>query len=218
MGGFVIETVRPGVQFIPAAASAFRRAEAQVLGEFGRPIDVNSTFRSWDDQMKMFEDWGRWVNGTGPRPAHSKAIHPSKSRHTNGTALDSDDWTSSRIVAILADNGFIRNQLHVPGERHHFEYIESRDNHRGDPAPAAPIIPEGDEDMKFKYITDSWDGKGKPGWVLLRLKTGKIIGFTNDGSKAAQNRANRWAIFWGNAEICDRQHLLDAIDALTKTD
>lgn len=131
MGGLVIETVRPGVQFVPDAAAAFRRADAQVMEEFERPIDVNSTYRSWSDQMVMFEDWSRYVNGTDPRPAHSKAVHPSESFHVQGVALDSDDWRVPRIVAILAENGFIRNRLYVKGEDHHFEYIRARDKNYG---------------------------------------------------------------------------------------
>lgn len=165
MGGLVIETIRPGVQFTPEAANAFRRADAQVLAEFGRRISTNSTYRSWSDQMKMHTDWTRYVaSGYKPslKPNHSKAVHPSQSFHVSGTALDSNDWVNARIVQILADNGFIRNRLYVPNENHHFEYLRTRDKNYGKPAgggsstpaptpaPApkpAPIILEEDEDM-----------------------------------------------------------------------
>lgn len=154
MSGLVVETVRPGVVFIPEAAAAFRRADAQVYAEFGRGIDVNSTYRSWADQMVMFTNWEKWIQGKGPRPAHSKAVHPSESFHVAGTALDSDDWRVPRIVAILAENGFIRNRLHVPGEQHHFEYIRALDRNRGKPTPTGTTIPspapesEEDDDMR----------------------------------------------------------------------
>lgn len=141
MGGLVVTTVRRGVQFVPQAAAAFRRADAQVLREFGRHIDVNSTYRSWADQMKMFTNWNAYVGGWGPYPGHSRAIHPNYSRHVWGLALDSDDWRNARIVQILAENGFIRNQLHVPNEKHHFEYIRSRDKNYGKPASVAPATP-----------------------------------------------------------------------------
>ncbi|WP_295105910.1 hypothetical protein [uncultured Microbacterium sp.] len=132
----VIETVRPGVQFVPDAAAAFRRADAQVRAEFGRGIDVNSTYRSWADQMVMFINWGRYVAGKGPYPGHSKAVHPSESFHVAGIALDSDDWRIPRIVAILAENGFIRNRLHVSNENHHFEWLRNRDRNYGKPLGA----------------------------------------------------------------------------------
>lgn len=135
MGGLVIEQVRRGVEFIPDAAAAFRRAEAQVRAEFGRDIDVNSTYRSWADQMVMYIDWSRYV-ASGYRPAlkpnHSRAVHPSQSFHVSGTALDSDDWVNARIVEILAEHGFIRNRLNIPNEQHHFEYIRARDTHYGE--------------------------------------------------------------------------------------
>lgn len=138
MGGLVIEKVRPGVEFVPDAAAAFRRAEAQVRAEFGRNIDVNSTYRSWDTQLKMYNAWQAYITGKGPHPGHSKALHPNDplAFHVRGTALDSDDWTNSRIRDILEENGFVRNRLNIPNERHHFEYIRSRDRNYGKPIPA----------------------------------------------------------------------------------
>lgn len=137
MGGtFTIETIRPGVQFTPEAASAFRRAEAQVQSEFGRNIDVNSTYRDRDLQLRMYNAWQAYIRGAGPYPGHSKALHPDDplAFHTKGTALDSDDWVNGRVVEILAENGFIRNRLYVPNERHHFEYLRDRDRNYGKPA------------------------------------------------------------------------------------
>ncbi|MFJ2506333.1 hypothetical protein [Microbacterium sp. NPDC087592] len=162
MGGLVIETIRPGVQFTPDAAAAFRRAEAQVLAEFGRRIDVNSTYRSWSDQMVMYIDWTRYVaSGYKPslKPDHSKAVHPSQSFHVSGTALDSDDWRNARIVAILAENGFIRNRLSVPDEQHHFEYIRARDENHGKPASGGGQSEEDDmtpeQDKKLNSLFDA---------------------------------------------------------------
>lgn len=134
MGGLVIKQVRPGVEFVPDAAAAFRRAEAQVRAEFGRDIDVNSTYRSWDTQLSMYNAWNAYVDGRGPYPGHSKALHPGDGLafHVRGTALDSDDWRVEGIVEILAEHGFIRNRLDVPGEQHHFEYIRARDTHYGE--------------------------------------------------------------------------------------
>ncbi len=144
MGGLVIETVRPGVQFVPDAAAAFRRAEAQVRAERGRNIDVNSTFRSWSTQLQMFNAWNAYVAGKGPYPGHSKALHPDDplAFHTKGTAVDSDDWVDEAIVEILAENGFIRNRLYVPNERHHFEYIRARDKNYGKPIAAGVQAPK----------------------------------------------------------------------------
>lgn len=131
-----IVTIRAGVQFTPEAAAAFRRAEAQVQRELGRLIDVNSTYRDWDKQLSMYNAWQAYINGRGPYPGHSKALHPDSplAFHVTGEALDSDDWVNERIVFILAVNGFIRNRLYVPNENHHFEYIRSRDKHYGKPA------------------------------------------------------------------------------------
>lgn len=158
MGGLVIEEVRPGVQFVPDAAAAFRRAEAQVRREFGRDIDVNSTYRSRATQLAMYLAWERYVNGTGPYPGHSKALHPDNplAFHVAGTALDSDDWRNARIVAILAENGYTRNRLYVKNEEHHFEYLVNRDQHYGQPAAGGNTIPDQKEqDMNIPALATS---------------------------------------------------------------
>lgn len=205
MGGLIIEEVRPGVQFTPEAADAFRRAEAQVIAEFNRPIDVNSTFRTWATQLAMHLAWIAYVlSGYLPSkyPGHSKAVHPSESFHVAGIALDSDDWRVPRIVEILAENGFIRNRLNVPNERHHFEYIRSRDKNRGKPASGAGSIPlpavvsailKELNDMD-KAIIIYFSASGEKGWAL--------IGATVPGgvrSTRSQETANRWARIYGNA-------------------
>lgn len=170
MGGLVIEKIRPGVEFTPDAAAAFRRADAQVRKEFGRGIDVNSTYRSWATQLKMYNAWQAYASGRGPYPGHSKALHPSDplAFHVKGTALDSDDWTSDRIRAILAQNGFIRNRLYVPNENHHFEYIRSSDKNYGKPTsggaskpkpkPIPKPIESEEDDMEPKFIAGAKQG------------------------------------------------------------
>lgn len=156
MGGLVIEEIRPGVQFIPDAAAAFRRAEAQAQREFGRNIGVNSTYRSRSKQLSMFNAWQAYINGRGPYPGHSKALHPDDplAFHVAGTALDSDDWRNARIVQILAENGFIRNRLYVPNEDHHFEYIRARDKKYGQSAGAGGIEDDMTPDER-KMLTET---------------------------------------------------------------
>ncbi|MDQ0726799.1 hypothetical protein [Microbacterium sp. W4I20] len=206
MGGLVIETIRPGVQFTPEGAAAFRRAEAQVRAEFGRDIDANSTYRSRFTQLGMYNAWVRYVNsGYNPLlyPGHSKALHPDDplAFHTKGTALDSDDWVHARIVEILAENGFIRNRLYVPNERHHFEYIRDRDTNYGKPAggnttPAISLTILKELDMD-KAVIIYFAAGGEKGWAL--------IGATVPGgvrSSRSQATANRWARIYGKAVNC----------------
>jgi hypothetical protein len=173
-----IETIRPGVQFTPPAAASFRRAEA----DWGRPIDVNSTFRDPVLQLRMYNAWLAYVQGRGPRPGHSRALHPDESVHTKGAALDSDDWRQPGFISFMADHGWIRTAASDPTEQHHFEYQSLRDNHRNRPAsgdskplpplpPLVPVVPEEeDEDMAknsgFKYTRAS---DGKP--IILLINT-----------------------------------------------
>lgn len=164
MGGApVLETIRPGVVFTPPAAASFRRAEH----DLGRRIDVNSSTRDWDLQMSMYLAWQAWVNGTGPKPWHARAVHPKYSKHCTGLAVDSDDWTRPGFNAFMAERGWIRVAAYDPTEQHHFEYQWWRDQHRNRPAPAGTIEPipviepeEEDEPMKYGQIhTTRPDGK-----------------------------------------------------------
>lgn len=186
MGGLVIEEIRPGVAFIPPAASAFRRANAQVRAELGRDIDVNSTYRSRSTQLAMYHAWQAYASGRGPYPGHSKALHPDDplAFHVAGTALDSDDWRVQRIVAILAENGFIRNRLYVKNEEHHFEWIRDRDHHYGEPiptggatAPANIARPESKEDdmprnTGVTYRSPASGPESQARWIALIHNTG----------------------------------------------
>lgn len=146
MGGPAIVTLRPGVQFTPAAGASFRRLEA----DLGRQVDVNSTYRPWDTQMGMHLAWTAYANGRGPKPWHSRAVHPKYSIHCQGNALDSDDWTTPGFVALAAEHGWIRTAASDPTERHHFEYQSWRDQHINEPAPAGGS----EDDMPLNADTD----------------------------------------------------------------
>ena len=124
-----IVTIRPGVAFTPNAAKSFMRAEARL----NRQIDVNSTYREWFKQLGMYNAWEAYVNGTGPKPNHSRAIHPRYSSHCLGLGLDSDDWTRPGFIAFMAEHGFIRTAPNDPTEQHHFEYQISRDKYLNEP-------------------------------------------------------------------------------------
>lgn len=132
MAAPVIEWVRDGVGFTPDAAASFRRAEA----DWGGAIRCNSTYRDWDEQMRMYLAWNAWVQGRGPKPNHSRAVHPDESRHTSGIAFDTNLWTVPGFIKHMADHGWIRTAAWDPTEQHHFEYQWWNDNHRNDPAPA----------------------------------------------------------------------------------
>jgi hypothetical protein len=146
MGGApVIEWIRPGVGYDPDAAASMRRLEAAL----GRPHDCNSSYRDYLEQLAMWEAWEAWEAGRGPKPPHSRAIHPDVSMHCRGLADDTDDWTTPGYIALAAEHGWIRTAAHDPTERHHFEYQPHRDQHRNDPTPADP---EENEEMRDKYM------------------------------------------------------------------
>lgn len=126
MAAPAVQTIRVGVAFTSEAAASFRRCES----DLGRRISTNSTYRDWDTQLRMFRAWEAWVAGTGPRPPHSKALHPSTSKHCLGLALDSDEWVNASFNVFMAERGWIRTAANDPSERHHFEYQATRDQHR----------------------------------------------------------------------------------------
>ncbi len=182
MGGApVVQTVRPGVQLVSAAADSFRRLEARI----GRPIDVNSTYRDWDTQLRMYNNWTAYINGRGPYPGHSRALHPDYSKHCQGLALDSDDWTTPGFINLAAEYGWIRTAANDPTEQHHFEYQWWSDTHRNDPVPAGeqekePEVPEPEEDNMLNSIfAVQSDGlkpdKGRVFAIFRDPRTGELV-------------------------------------------
>lgn len=126
MSAPVIEWITPGAGFAPdAAASARRLADA-----WGRMPDTNSTYRDWDVQMGMYRAWQAWVTGRGPKPPHSRAIHPDESKHCLGLAWDTDDWATPGFLKLAAEHGWIQVLPNDKTERHHLEYQWWRDQHR----------------------------------------------------------------------------------------
>lgn len=190
-----IVTIRPGVQFTPPAAASFRRVEA----DLGRPVDVNSTYRDWDRQMSMYLAWQAYVNGTGPIPPHSRAIHPEYSIHCQGNALDSDDWRTPGFIALAAEHGWIRTAASDPTEQHHFEYQYWRDQHRNDPTPtttpALPALPEGATmaDVKQIHCTDNNDPKARvKKRALIVPGTAWAVPFIEASSRTANAAAEQF--------------------------
>lgn len=197
-----LEHVRDRVDLVPDAAAAFRRANAQVQDEFGRDIDVNRTSTPWSVQLGMYNAWNLYVASGYNKafyPGHSKAVHPSESFHVydertgkGGNALDSDDWVNARIEAILAENGFIRNRLYVPNERHHFEYLRDRDRNYGKPASGGNSV---EDDM---FTDDDRERQKNIENALTRLSG--VVGGTAEGTKVVDHL----------------RKLRDLIDRLTK--
>lgn len=120
-------TLRPGVTFAADAAASFARVEARV----GRRIDVNSSYRDWGAQYKL---WRNHVMGV---PGAPLALHPDKSMHCKGLAVDTDDQA---IMRAAGEYGWRQTALGV-NEPWHFDYFRNLDKHYGEPADsgAAPL-------------------------------------------------------------------------------
>lgn len=194
MSAPTVTTIRPGVTFTPAAAASFRRLER----DLGRQADVNSTYRDWGRQMGMYVAWRAWKAGLGPKPPHSRALHPKDSVHCQGLAWDSDDWRTPGFIALAAAHGWIRTAAGDPTEQHHFEYQWWRDQHRYDPTPSStpatpeapplPALPEGVTMSDVKQMHHVKDGK-VAGRALFVPGTAWAVPYTEQGS----TYANRFA-------------------------
>lgn len=148
MAAPVIHWIRPGVGYAPDAAASMLRLEAAL----GRKHDCNSSYRDYAKQLGMYNAWNAYKAGRGPKPPHSRAIHPDNSMHCRGLADDSDDWTTPGYIALAAEHGWIRTAAWDPTERHHFEYQAGRDQHRNDNSlsnPTTPAAPDEEEDDMF---------------------------------------------------------------------
>lgn len=165
MGGTpTIVTLGPGIQFEPGAAASFSR----LVKRLGRVPDVNRTYADYGTQLRMYNAWQAWVTGRGPKPNHSRALHPDESMHCRGLAWDSDDWATPGFTGLAAEYGFIRTAASDPTELHHFEYQWWRDEHRNDPTTAGGLAPDTDtiqeEDMPNGYYAKG-DKSAEVYWI-----------------------------------------------------
>jgi hypothetical protein len=192
MSAPTVVTIRPGVTLAPDAGASFRRLEHA----WGARVDVNSTYRDWNTQLAMYDAWQAYVTGRGPKPNHSRAIHPKYSKHCQGLATDTDDWRAPGFIALAAEHGWIRTAAADPTERHHFEYQWWRDQHRFDPAPAdLPAAhdepadePEEEEDMDYKPTVHARTGKdgADDEWMLGHPEFGRELPVF-DGTATPEN-------------------------------
>lgn len=188
-----IVTIRPGVAFAPAAAASWRRMEKAV----GRLIDVNSSYRNYAQQLAAYNAYQAYVNGTGPWAPY--ALHPDRSMHCKGLAVDTDDQS---IVKAMPSHGWRQTALGI-GEPWHFDYFATLDKHQGEPADGGSVPlptpepepvpePESEED-DMRIVFGHRDGGTPEEWMIvhpdLRGPDDKQLGYivTQD-----PNRARAW--------------------------
>lgn len=135
-------TIRPGVTLQADAAASFQRVEQRA----GRCVDVNSTYRDWNEQMRLYLAYQR-----DPKN-NPLALHPDHSMHCRGLALDSDDHT---LMRSMGDYGW---RATVASEPWHFDYFRTLDKHYGQPAGGGAVpLPEPEKEdviMRTIFITD----------------------------------------------------------------
>lgn len=91
----------------------------------GRPLDINRAYASYEQQLRYYLAYIAYINGKGPWAP--LALHPDKSWHTQGMAIDTDD----RLGATFKEHGWL---FEVKDEPWHGQYYTSLDKHYGEPA------------------------------------------------------------------------------------
>lgn len=127
-------TIRPGVTLSAPAAASFQRVQKR----FGF-VNVNSSYRSWTEQWRFYQDY---INGV---PGAPLALHPDRSMHCKGLAIDTD------YVTVMRGAGDYGWRSTVPTEDWHFDYFATLDRHYGEPAGETskpfPDAPKEDDEM-----------------------------------------------------------------------
>lgn len=132
-------------QLRAAPAASVRRLDVLL----GRPLDINRAYADYDQQMAYYLAYRRYLAGGPWAPL---ALHPDKSWHCKGMALDTDD----RLGATFREHGWL---FEVDGEPWHGQYYTSLDKHYGEPAsggnvkplPTPTPTPEEEEEMFTIY-------------------------------------------------------------------
>jgi hypothetical protein len=118
-----MELIRVGEAMLETqAAEAYERALVA-----GAPDSVTSSFRDAVEQMRLFEGW------IHQRPGFNFALHPDKSDHCKGRAID---LAGSEAKAWFRQQGVEFGWVFTDSsEDWHIAYRAARDLRIGDPAP-----------------------------------------------------------------------------------
>lgn len=145
----------------PGPAASVRRLDVIL----GRPLDINSAYRDYAEQMRKYLAYVAYQNGRGPWAP--LALHPDESWHCKGMAIDTDDR-----LAVFGEHGW---RFEVRGEPWHGQYYTSLDKHYGEtasgnvkplPTPGEPDE-EGEEDMaRLLTIGVAVAGGGQQYWSV----------------------------------------------------
>jgi hypothetical protein len=173
-------TIRPGVTFQADAASSFQRVEKRA----GRRVDVNSTYRDWDEQMKLYLAYQR-----DPKN-NPLALHPDLSMHCRGLALDTDDHT---LMRSMGDYGWRGT---VTSEPWHFDYFRSLDKYYGQPAggDSKPLAPINETEYPDMFIANVKNGNF---WMCVTGKPAFLLGAGSDARASGIpiiNFPDTWAV------------------------
>ena len=120
------------------AAGSYLRAR-----DAGLPAGVTSAGRDWDDQMYLYNGW------VAQKPGFNFALHPSRSLHCLGRAVD----LPGSINDVRTARGWMRKYgraygwTPVTNEEWHFEYNAANDKHKEDDMPL--------NDADKKWIRDT---------------------------------------------------------------
>lgn len=125
----------------PEPAASLARLDV----EFGRPVDVNSAWRSPTVQQGAYEAYLRYLKYGAPWAPI--ALAPDKSVHCKGEALDSDDASNPAYTERFNRHGWYHTVFRMVNgkwtlvEPWHLEYNKHRDNYFGQPASGGGSVP-----------------------------------------------------------------------------
>lgn len=121
-------------KLLSSPAQSIRRLDVLL----GGPVDINRAYASYDEQMDKYIAYRAYVVGRGPWAP--LALHPDKSWHCKGLAVDSDDGPGMRGARLTREQWKEHGWLfEVPSELWHGQYYTSLDTHYGETAGSGAI-------------------------------------------------------------------------------
>jgi hypothetical protein len=98
-------------------------AAQEYYNQTGRKLQVNSAFRTVDDQKRLYDE-SVAAGRPGRGPTGMPIAKPGTSKHSKGIVVDIQQGKDDPIAQqILSQRGFSQN---VPGDPVHFEFIEKK--------------------------------------------------------------------------------------------
>ena len=194
----------------PAVQEQLIAAAQDYHAQTGRKLQVNSAFRSADDQKRLYDE-SVAAGRPGVGPTGMPIAKPGTSKHQRGIVVDIQQGKDDPVAQqILSQRGFAQN---VAGDPVHFEFV--RPLARTEPAPTTQMASEPVREALSTPIATPLPPERTIGQRIGQQVAGAGVGAAM-GATAGLGQYLPAALLYGASQIAPQGQPLSFRDALSQ--